>query len=192
MTNEILNNALSNSKETKTLIALHSSGIQIDDFCVGYVLDFDETFIVIQHVTKFGFEDGIHVYQIARLEKIETDTLYLKSCQLFFANKKLLPSQTIKKTKFPFSDSWQYDLLNDNSYIGELIAFQIGGSDFFNLGFLIDFDATNIIIHLIGQSGESQGTNIYHLVDVVSFGIDTLECRKRKCLYELSRLKASS
>jgi hypothetical protein len=191
MTNEILINTLSNSKQKKTLIGLHNSGVQIDDFCVGYVLDYNESFIVIQHVNKYGFEDGIHVVQIASLEKIETNTSYIKTCQILFQNPSLLPKQSIKNIKFQFSKSWQFDLLHDNSYIGELIAFQLDGSDFFNFGFLFDFDENNIMIHLVGESGESQGTTIYHLIDIASFGIDTLQCRKRKYLHNLTNQASS-
>jgi hypothetical protein len=183
MANEVLSNVLNNSKQKKTLIGLHNSGE--DDFCVGYVLDFDKSFVIIQHVTKYGIEDGIHVIRIEDLEKVETDTDYINACQLVFENPDLLPKQTIKKTKFPFTDSWQYDLLYSNSYIGELIAFQLSGSDFFNFGFLFDFDENNIIINLIGDAGENQGTNVYHLIDISSFAIDTLQCRKRRYLYDI-------
>jgi hypothetical protein len=71
----------SNNIILNQLTDLYTSGIQIDDFCVGYVIDYDESFIVYQHVTKFGQEDGIHIVQIANLEKIETDTSYINSCQ---------------------------------------------------------------------------------------------------------------
>jgi hypothetical protein len=191
MTKKLLNEIFSNSKTTKSLIGLYNRDITIDDFCVGYVIDFDDTFVVLQHVTKYGEKDGIHVKQIATLDKIETQNDYLKGCQIFFETPELLPRQKNEKVKFSFSDSWQYHFLNDNSCIGELIAFDLRGEDFFNFGFLIDFDEDTFIIHLVGQSGESQGTNVYHLIDISSFGLDTLQCRKRGYLYNL-KIKTSS
>jgi len=191
MTKQVLNEIFSQSKSTKSLIGIYNRDIGIDDFCVGYVIDFDDSFIVIQHITTFGQKDGIHVKEISTLEKIETESDYLKTCQILFENQKLLPEQTIENVKFSYSDSWQYHFLNDNSCIGELIAFDLKGEDLFNFGFLIVFDEENFIIHLVGQSGENQGSNVYHLIDIASFGLDTLQCRKRKYLYNM-KAKASS
>ena len=191
MTQKVINEILSDSKDRQQLIGLHDSNIGIDDFCVGYVIDFDDTFVVVQHITKYGVKDGIHIKQLSALERIETEGEYLKSCQILFKSPDLLPKQTIKNAAFSFSDSWQYHFFNENSSIGELIAFELSGEDFFNFGFLIDFDEDHFIINLIGQSGEGQGTNIYHLNDIASFGLDTLECRKRKYLYKLKQ-EASS
>jgi hypothetical protein len=185
MTKKLLDEIFSNSKKTKSLIGLYNREIAIDDFCVGYVIDFDDTVVVIQHVTKYGVKDGIHVKQIATLDKIETQSDYLKTCQILFEDNQLLPKQTTEKVMFSFSDAWQYHFLNDNSCIGEFIAFDLRGEDFFNFGFLIDFDEESFIVHLVGQSGESQGTNVYHLIDISSFGLDTLQCRKRRFLYNL-------
>ena len=191
MTKKLLKEIFFNSKKTKSLIGLYDRDITIDDFCVGYVIDFDDTFVVIQHVTKYGVKDGIHVKQFATLSNIETQSDYLKTCQILFEDNELLPKQTTEKVKFSFTDSWQYHFLNDNSCIGELIAFNLSGEDLFSFGFLVDFDEDNFIIHLVGQSGENQGTNIYHLMDIASFGLDTLESRKRKYLYSI-RTKTSS
>ena len=191
MTKKILDQIFSNSKRTRSLIGLYKRDITIDDFCVGYVIDFDDTFVVLQHVTKYGEKDGIHIKQIATLDKIETQNDYLNGCQTLLENRELFPTQTSQKVKFSFSDAWQYHFLNDNSCIGELIAFDLSGDDFFNFGFLIDFDQDNFSVHLVGQAGESQGTNVYHLIDIASFGLDTLQCRKRRYLYNL-RSKTSS
>lgn len=185
MTKKLLAEIFSNSKKTKSLIGFYDRDITIDDFCVGYVIDFDDAFVVIQHVTKYGVKDGIHVKQLETLGQIETSSDYLKSCQILFEDNELLPKQTAEKVKFSFSDNWQYHFLNDNSYIGELIAFSLSGEDYFNFGFLVDFDENNFIIHLVGQSGENQGVNIYLLIDITSFGVDTLQCRKRKYLYNM-------
>lgn len=191
MTKKLLDEILSISKRTRSLIGLYDRHVTIDDFCVGYVIDFNDTFVVLQHVKKYGQKDGIHVKQITTLDKIETESDYLKACQLFLEDPELLPKQSSEKVKFSVSDDWQYHFLNDNSCIGELIAFDLRGEDFFNFGFVIDFDQDTFIIHLVGQSGESQGTSVYHLIDVASFGLDTLECRKRRHLHNL-KTKTSS
>ncbi len=183
MTKKILSEILSASKETKSLIGLYDRNTQVDDFWVGYVIDFDDAIVVIQHITSYGVKDGIHVKEIAAFERIETESEYLKCCQLLFENHELLPRQITEKVRFSFSDSWQYHFLNDNSCIGELIAFDLQGEDFFNYGFLVDFDEESMVIHLVSQSGESQGTNVYYLNDVSSFQLDTLACRKRKAMY---------
>jgi len=187
MTNRILEEVFNKSKKTKTLIGIYERKIQYDDFCVGYVLDYNETFLVIQHVTKFGIKDGIHIKEILTIEKVETESEYIRTCQLLFDNPKLLPNQNTNRVKLSTNDFWQYHFFNDNLCIGELIAFGLEGEDLFNFGFLIDFDEDNFIVHLIGQSGESQEINTYNIIDINSLALDTLTCRKRKCLFQLRK-----
>lgn len=187
MTMRILKEIFQKSKKTKKLIGIYARNIQYDDFCVGYVIDFNENYLVIQHVTKYGIKDGIHIKEILTIEKVETESEYIRTCQLLFDNPELLPKQIINRVKLSTNDSWQYHFFTDNSCIGELIAFGFKGDDLFNFGFLIDFDEDNFIVHLIGQAGESQETNTYHLLDINSIALDTLTCRKRKCLFQLRK-----
>lgn len=182
MNNRIVNDILSDSKLRKTLIGFYESGND-DNFQVGYVLDFNEESILYQHLNKFGVKDGIHTIMISNLEKIEKDTYYIRGIQLLLENNDLISKQNTNKAKLSPSENWQYDFLNENSLIGELITFQLGGSEFYNFGFLIDFDLENIMVSLISESGENQGKSVYHLIDIVAFGIDSLQCRKRKHLY---------
>jgi hypothetical protein len=191
MKNRILKEVFTKSKKTKKLIGIHERDIQYDDFCVGYVIDFNDTFLVIQHVTKLGIKDGIHIKEILTIEKVETDSEYIRACQLLLDNPELLPIQNTNRVKLSSHESWQYHFFNDNSCIGELIAFDLKGEDLFNFGFLIDFDEDNFIVHLIGQAGESQETNTYHIVDIKSLALDTLTCRKRKSLFQLRKNSSS-
>jgi len=183
----ILKEIFQKSKKTKKLIGIYTRNIQYDDFCVGYVINFNENYLVIQHVTKYGIKDGIHIKEILTIEKVETESEYIRTCQLLFDNPELLPNQIINRVKLSSNDSWQYNFFTDNSCIGELIAFGFKGDDLFNFGFLIDFDEDNFIVHLIGQAGESQETNTYHIIDINSLALDTLTCRKRKCLFQLRK-----
>lgn len=177
-----MNDILSNSKLRKTLIGFHESGID-NNFQVGFVLDFNEEFILFQSVNRFGVKDGIHTVKTSNLEKIEIDTFYIRGIQVLFENHNLISNQITNKATISFSESWQYDFLNENSLIGELIAFQMGGAEFYDFGFLIDFDEEYLSVNLIGDSGENQGMSVYHLIDIDAFGLDSLECRKRKQLY---------
>lgn len=182
MNNKIVNNILSDSKLRKTLIGFYECGIE-NNFQVGYVIDFNEEFILYQHLNKFGVKDGIHTVKLSNLERIEKDTSYIRGIHILFEKNDLITKQTTNRAKLSLSATWQYDFLNENSLVGELIAFQLDGSEFYNFGFLIDFDLENIIVSLISESGENQGISVYHLVDIEAFGIDSLQCRKRKHLY---------
>ena len=187
MNKKILSEVFSKSKDTKSLIGFYEADTSIDDFLVGYVIDFDDNIVVFQHVTKYGIKDGVHIKQIETLEKFETQSDYVKTCQILFENNELLPKQSIENVKYSFTENWQYHFLNDNSCIGELIAFDLSGEDYFNFGYIMDFDEENLIVHLIGQAGESQETNVYHIMDISSFGLDTLQCRKRNYLHNLKK-----
>ena len=185
MKNTVLSNLLFESRQSKSLLELHKRNNGLDDFCVGYILDYDDTFIIFQHVTKYGIEDGVHVEQISDLDRIEAHGAYLKACQALLATPEILPAQTTKQIAIPLNESWQFNLLNSGSYIGDLIAFELGGEGLFNFGFLIDLDEDHIVVHLVSEAGESQGTNLYRIIDISSFGFDTLQCRKRRAMYNL-------
>lgn len=169
------------------MIGLYNREVVTDDFCVGYVLDFDENFVIMQQVTEYGEKDGILIKQIETLNKIETRNDYLNGCQTLLKNPHPLPAQTSANVKISPSEVWQYHFLNENSILGEMMSFDLIGDEFYNFGFLVDFDEENIIILLVGQGGESLGRNVYQLSDIASFGIDTLQCRKRRYLYNLKK-----
>ena len=65
------------SKETKTLIGFNFYGSDNGFYC-GYVLEFNDEFVIIQHFSKFGINDGILVHKLSDIKYFETETDYVQ------------------------------------------------------------------------------------------------------------------
>jgi hypothetical protein len=91
MNNRILEKLLSHSKTTKTVIGIRKYNNE-DEFYVGYIVDYNDTLIVLQHISKFGLEDGLLVEKI---ESFEAEDDYIKSYQLLFKNANTIGKQTV-------------------------------------------------------------------------------------------------
>jgi len=89
MTEKVLNEIFSDSKNTKSLIGLHIRNIGIDDFCVGYVIDFDELFVVVNTCQNMELKTEFILNKFRHLKKL-TEGDYLKTCHIFLENLKLL------------------------------------------------------------------------------------------------------
>ena len=78
---EIFNKILERSKLNKELLGLWKYNDD-DGFWCGYVIDYNETLVKIQHYTKFGKPDGIIIAQIANIQSVDFDDEYAKAMQI--------------------------------------------------------------------------------------------------------------
>ncbi len=186
MNNVILNNIFSESKKDKKLIGLrkyNNSG----DLWVGYVVDYNDTLVVLQHVSKFGLEDGLVMEKVFNIESFETDTEYIKAYQYLFENPHKIASQTVEKFIAPVSDNWQFDLLYQFGS-EKIVGVEINNDDVY-YGLIVDFNEEYLHLRSITDVGQDEGTSIYKLTDITALYIDRLENRKRHAFYEWRKKK---
>jgi hypothetical protein len=183
MTSKILNKVLSHSKKTKTITGVrkYNDG---DDLYVGYVVDYNDTLLVLQHITKFGLEDGLMVEKIENIESFETEDDYVKSYQFLVKNKTKIFKQTVKSIKLPDNENWQYELLKARFDKGKLVTIELNNDDLVTHGYIVDFDESNLAFKPIDNLGNEEGTTIYKIADISGLTIDRVESRKRQALYE--------
>ena len=186
MENNVLEKQLSHSKTTKTVIGIrkYDDG---DDLYVGYVVDYSDSVIVFQHISKYGLEDGLIIEKIENLESIETESEYVKTYNLFINSANIIGKQTVKKMKLPKDENWQYEMLKNKFDKGKIVTVELNNSGIDTHGFIIDFDETYLNLNPITNLGDDEGGIIFKLSDITGFAVDRLESRKREALYNLKK-----
>jgi hypothetical protein len=182
MPDKILNKILSHSKKAKGLIGIRKYS-EDGEYYVGYIVDYNETFIAFQHVTKYGLEDGLYIEQIKNIESFETDDEYGKSYQALFNNNIKIESQTVKSLVVPQKKSWQHELLKSKFDKGKIITIGLDDETIIH-GYVVSYDETYLYLNLIGSLGEDEGKNLYKLDDIAAFSVDILESRKRAAFHK--------
>ena len=177
------------SKETETLIGFNFYGSDSGFYC-GFVIDYNEVFVIIQHYSKFGMSDGILVHKLVDIKYFETETDYLNGIQLIIDN----PIEILKQTfKININNGYLDSFTNlFESFIGNkdyFIKFEMTDDEIY-FGLIEWCDEESFSIKNIHSDGKVIGKSIFKFEDLKLYWIDDLECRKRKILY--NKRKASS
>jgi hypothetical protein len=176
---QMIENILQESKDKKSLIGLNY--YRGEGFYCGYVLDFNDEFVVIQHFSKFGIPDGLLVHKIADIKYFEKETEYLKGIKLLLRN-------SIQKQTYSLPDNKELTegfLSLFQSFIGNkeyLIKFELNDGEIY-FGFVEWCDEENFSIIQVDIDG-LLGKAIFRLEDIKAYWIDDLESRKRKIIYQ--------
>ncbi len=175
---------LEKSKSEKKLVGLNCYGVDEGFYC-GYVLQYSEGFVIIQHFTKFGIYDGILTLSLDDIKFIEFDTVYLKGIELLMNNPSLVLKQTYQlKDKNDESFTHLFE-----SFIGNkdyLIKFELADEDvYFGLVEWCEEDYFSIIN--IDMDGSVIGKATFKFEDLKMYWVDDLECRKRKVFYDAQK-----
>ena len=184
MTSRIIGKILTHSQETKSLIGVRKNNEENQTW-IGYIIDFNETIFVLQHISPLGIEDGLIVEIISNVDNFETVDDYIISIQRLFELNYKIPKQEIKKIDISMEENWQYEILKSGFDQGKLITIELNNNDTINYGYILDFDDTTLQICAINNIGEEDGTQTYCLENITSIGIERIECRKREKLSKL-------
>ncbi|GAB2815860.1 hypothetical protein [Ferruginibacter profundus] len=188
MISRIIREILTYSQETKTLISVRKRNSD-DNVWVGYIVDFNDTLFVLQHISSLGLEDGMIIERIDNIDNFEIEDNYIKSIQLLFDNQNRIQKQIVKTVEISNEDNWQYELLKIGFDQGKIITVEVNNSDTVNFGFVLDYDDTSLQLKAITKTGEDDGIETYRLADITSITVDRLEGRKRQLLHEIKKKK---
>jgi len=183
----LLKEILQNSKENKKII-----GIRVyendDYFYAGYVLDFNDKVVQLQHFTEYGIEDGIVLEPIENIENVEIDDDYYKSLQILVQQNQKLEIKNIVDSKYNIEGNWRYNILK--TFVGKPIIIVIENHKREKIcGFVTKLTEQEILLNPIGLQGIDEGLSLYKLDDIYSIQPDDLECRKRLILYNSKKVK---
>lgn len=191
MISRIIGKILSHSQETQTLIGVRKNNDE-DRCWVGYIVDFNETLFVLQHISPMGLLDGLILEKFENVDNFETDDEYIKTIQILFEQKNKIAKQAIRNIEITEEENWQYELLKNSFDQGRLISVEINNSDTVNYGYVLDYDDASLQISAVNDIGEATGTQTYRLADITSLTVDRIEGRKREMLYNLKNQKLSN
>lgn len=182
---------LEKSKNQKKFIGiwLYNDG---DGFYSGTVKDYTEDFIILQHYTKYGKPDGLIVEKIENIESIDFDDDYSKAMEYLIQNSSLIDLDTNIDLKITNPDTWQKDILDQQTGRKDrIVRIQVNNDNYYS-GFVLSCDDNSLILALIGNEGQDEGKSIYKIEDITSIRVNDIENRKKLLLYNWRKNSGSS
>jgi len=185
---EIITKILERSKLNKELLGLWKYNEE-DSFWCGYIIDYNETLIKIQHYTKYGKPDGIIIAQLANIKSVDFDDDYAKAMQVVIDYADEIEKETNFDITLSENDNWDFEIIKKlEGNFDILSSIEISNSDYFS-GFITEVTETDFIIRCVGKMGEDEGSVIYKIEDITGFKINDIDNRKRCLLYKWRKAK---
>ncbi|HAI36785.1 MAG TPA: hypothetical protein DCM40_00900 [Maribacter sp.] len=181
MSESILFEILKKSKENKEIIGIWKYNDD-DGFWAGYVKDYNEELVTIQHFTKYGKSDGIIVERIENIKSVDFDDDYAKAMQCLIDYSSELDKDNPFEIELNDNEEWQIGILKQLEGTDRIARLEINGSDYFS-GFIKRLSESDLIIHCVGKMGEDEGTVFYRIEDVTAVRVNDIENRKRVMLF---------
>jgi hypothetical protein len=181
MSESILFDILKKSKENKEIIGIWKYNDD-DGFWAGYVKDYNEELITIQHFTKYGKSDGIIVERIENIKSVDFDDDYAKAMQCLIDYSSELDKDEHFEIELNDNEEWQIGILKQLEGTDRIARLEINGSDYYS-GFITKLSESDLILHCVGKMGEDEGTVFYRIEDVTAVRVNDIENRKRVMLF---------
>lgn len=175
-------NLLQQSKDARSLIGFNYYSSDSEFYC-GYVLDFNEDFVIIQHFSKYGISDGVLMHKLSDVRYFESETVYLDGMKELIKNNSEIMVQTYEYTSDGLPIENYTQLLE--KFIGDknhLIKIELLNENVY-FGFIEWCEDESFAIMNIDSDGIIIGKAIFRMEDLRLYWIDDLECRRRKILY---------
>jgi hypothetical protein len=178
----IFNDIFERSKENKELIGITRYADE-ESFWCGFVLEYNEFLVKIQHYTKYGKLDGLMIIQINEIKSLDFNDDYCKSMQVVIDYANELEKEIPVNLLLPETESWTSEILRQMEGDYEIITSVEINSDYFS-GFVVDVSDTHFVLLCVGKIGEEEGTSTFKIEDISGFQINDIDNRKRVMLYK--------
>jgi len=177
---------LEKSKLNKELL---SFSVYNDDekFWCGYVIDYSEEFVAIQHFTKFGKKDGIIVHPIEHFERIDFRDEYVKAmeCVIDYSDQIYKPHET--NLVFSLNENFNHSVLKQLTGNKDIIvSFEISNNDYYS-GYILEVSEIDFVINCVGKDGEDLGMSLFKIEDITNIHLDDVDNRRRNILFKLKK-----
>jgi hypothetical protein len=178
----LLTNLLEKSKNTKELLSFTKYGDET--FWFGYITEYSEEFIAIQHFTKYGKNDGIIIHPIGGFQRIDYKDDYSKAMQsvIDYSDEIHRPNK-IKLNFFESENFYQNIIQQFTAETDVIISVQIN-NDEYSTGYVKEVSETDFSMICVGKMGEDLGISILKIDDITNIQIDDIDNRKRNLLYK--------
>ena len=180
---EIINRILERSKLNKELIGIWKYNDD-ESFLCGYVIDYNETLVKMQHYTRYGKPDGIIISQIANIKNIDFDDEYAKAMQVVIDYSKEIEKEENLNLPLSESENWDFEIIKKlEGNLNIVTSVEISNSEYYS-GFIIEVSESDFVLRCVGKMGEDEGLVIYKTEDVTGFRINDIDNRRRCLLYK--------
>jgi len=162
---EILNEL----KKTEELCSIYSDGNNTDKFSVGYVMDIDETYYVMESIDPYGKTDGLFCKIIENIVFIEKETIYLEKIMKLnkFYKQQRYPKYELQKDPL-------LSLLKFAQKNSKVCSFELCESSKDNMvGIINEITDEFIEIECFNDYGKNDGTAIVELGKISSVSCDS-------------------
>lgn len=173
---------LEKSKNTKELLSF--TRYRDETFWFGYITDYSEEYISIQHYTKYGKSDGIIIHPLSSFQRIDYNDDYSKAMQCVIDYSDEIHKPNKISIEFGLNENFYSNILNH--FLGErnvIVSIQIN-NDEYSSGYIKEISETDFSMICVGKSGEDLGISILKIEDITSIQIDDIDNRKRNLLYK--------
>ncbi|MGV0828415.1 hypothetical protein ACTS9D_17125 [Empedobacter brevis] len=176
---------LQHSKENQSIIAIYNDP-EGDNFWAGYILDFNDEFFTMQHISKYGKKDGILIEPYFRISRIDVDD-YCKCLNYLKERHTDLDEENLVTFNVTSEENWINQILNELNNQTEYVSrIQFNNNSRFS-GFIRNLTENDFELKCIGSEGTDEGFLYFQIDDISSIRVNDLEARRRLFLYNYRR-----
>ncbi len=165
--------------EEKLLCEIYSNCDDLNTFAVGYILEYDDDFILYKSVDKYGNDDGLYCRAIDTVVKIQYATKYL--CALLYL---------IQDKRFELVDKFNgnllYNILNyalQNKFICNIELCDDDSSTEFGLVSSLFQDSPYVGFSVVDGYGQKDGEASINNNDISCVSLLTLDTKRVQILF---------
>lgn len=177
---------LEKSKATKEILSFTKYG-EDDIFWCGFVIEYSDKHVAIQHFTKYGKPDGMIIHPLTDFQRIDYNDDYSKAMQIVIDYADEIYKAEKVTVEFGLSETFYLNILKQFSSVKDfLVSVQIN-NDEFSTGYIQEISETDFSMVCVGKMGEELGNSVFKIEDITSMQIDDVDNRKRHLLYKWRR-----
>lgn len=153
----------------KIVASFYCDDCNAESHLVGYIEKFNDSEILIAHISPHGYYDGFILKQIADIHRIDYDGEYEKKVKKLYELRK--QSHSTICTFNPDDDEILYSLLDfskENDYVVSLVF-----ADSSISGFVNGYSDDVIYLEIISDYGVGAGISIINTNEVLAIAVDT-------------------
>lgn len=165
--------------KNKTLCAIYEE--DLSKFAVGYLMQISDNEIIMQEISPYGEDDGLTLFLIENIRKIEIDNKYLAAIKLLSCD---IEDYVIQRNRDLdlLSNVLEYSMKKE--YI---VSIELSNEGYYDcIGIINHMNNQTLKVDAIDEYGESEGSIFVNFSEITKMTINSLDDRKRNKLYKLN------
>lgn len=168
--------------DTQQICSVYTDLDATNKFAVGYILQFNENYFVMESIDQYGKSDGVFCSLVDNIIKIETNSIYNECIQkLFEFSNQIRYRYTKAKGDILVG---LIDHIIANKKLSTIELCNSGTDD--TVGFIKRVDKETIEIEVIDQYGKKDGTQKITIADISHITCDSMDDFKTETLFKIN------